>query len=76
MFCRERPPRVIVTRNAVLNLRIDNDAVVTALSLGRKPEELEGTSAVAAKRRQQVAAVELAVAASRLTVPPFLLSLG
>jgi hypothetical protein len=47
--------------------------VVTARSLGRKPKELYGTSAVAAKRRQQIAAVKLAVAASRLTILPFLL---
>ena len=53
----------------VLKLRIYNHVVVTARSLGRKPKELKGTSAVAAKRRQQVPAVGLAVAASRLTVP-------
>jgi len=55
---------------------VTNHVLVTACSLGHKPKELEGTIAVAAKRRQQVAAVELAGAASRLTFPPFLLSLG
>ena len=45
-------------------------------ALASSPGTLRNESAVAAKRRQQVAAVEPAVAASRLTVPPFLLSLG
>jgi hypothetical protein len=43
-----------IMANELQQLRIYNHVVVTACSLGRKPKELDGTSAAAAKRRSRL----------------------